>query len=122
MQFLNGLTILLAYQLAGEVITVFLGLPVPGPVLGMVLLFLTLLARKTTPAALDQASSALLSHLTLLFVPAGVGLMVHLDLIAAEWLPVLVALLLSTLISLAATSAIMLLCDRFFSDLGKRDD
>lgn len=107
MTFLNGITLLLIYQLVGEVSVLLLGLPVPGPVLGMILLFLTLLMRGGTGRAVDSASSALLSHLSLLFVPAGVGLMVHFDRITDEWLPISVALVVGTLVTMAATAAIM---------------
>ncbi len=110
--FLNGITILLAYQLVGEITSRLLQLPVPGPVIGMILLFLTLLLRGSLEKTLDSAATALLSHLSLLFVPAGVGVVVHLDLIGDEWLPISIALVLSTLITLAATALIMLAIKR----------
>lgn len=107
MNFINGITLLLIYQLAGEVSTLALQLPVPGPVLGMVMLFLTLVIRGRSSAALDSASNALLSHLSLLFVPAGVGLMVHFHRIAEEWLSISVAIVLGSVITIAFTAAIM---------------
>lgn len=105
--FLTGITILLVYQLIGEVSSRLLQLPVPGPVIGMMLLFCTLLLRGSLEKTLDTASSALLSHLSLLFVPAGVGVIVHFGRISGEWLPLTVALLLSAIITLAATALIM---------------
>ena len=108
MQFINGITILLIYQLAGEISVRMLGIPVPGPVLGMLMLFITLLLRGKAGESLDTASTGLLSHLSLLFVPAGVGMMVHFEHIASEWLAITVALLLSTLVTMAATAGIML--------------
>ncbi len=107
MNYINGLTLLLIYQLVGEVSALALRLPVPGPVLGMLLLFLTLVIRGRSSTALNSASSALLSHLSLLFVPAGVGLMVHFDRIEQEWLPISVAVVLGTIITMASTAAIM---------------
>ncbi|MBO6849595.1 MAG: CidA/LrgA family protein [Marinobacter sp.] len=115
MNFLNGITLLLVYQLVGEVAVRLAGLPIPGPVLGMVLLFLTLLVRGRAPASVDQAASALLSHLSLLFVPAGVGMMVHFGRIADEWLPITLALLLSTVITMVATALIMQVTSRWFA-------
>ncbi|MGB1950857.1 MAG: CidA/LrgA family protein [Marinobacter sp.] len=115
MSFLNGITLLLVYQLVGEVAVRLAGLPIPGPVLGMVLLFLTLLVRGRAPASVDQAASALLSHLSLLFVPAGVGMMVHFSRIADEWLPITLALLLSTVITMVATALIMQVTSRWFA-------
>ncbi|MEC7378218.1 MAG: CidA/LrgA family protein [Pseudomonadota bacterium] len=113
MQFLNGITLLLVYQLVGEVTVRLVGLPIPGPVLGMVMLFITLMIRGHTPASVDQASSALLSHLSLLFVPAGVGMMAHFGRIADEWLPITLALLLSTVVTMVATALIMQLTSRW---------
>ena len=107
MPFLNGLTLLLIYQLSGEVIIRGFKLPIPGPVLGMALLFISLVLYKRVPEALDTASNALLSHLSLLFIPAGVGLMLYFDAIAKEWLPIIVTLIFSTLISMAVIALSM---------------
>ena len=70
-------TILLACQLAGEVIARLLGLPVPGPVLGMVILFVALVIRGHVPDDVGVVTGGLLQNLSLLFVPAGVGVMLH---------------------------------------------
>jgi putative effector of murein hydrolase LrgA (UPF0299 family) len=105
--FLNGMTLLLVYQLVGEVSTRLLHLPVPGPVLGMLLLFITLLLHKRVEPVVESASSALLSHLSLLFVPAGVGVMVHINRMGEAWLPITVALIAGTLITLAVTALVM---------------
>ncbi|MEO9586885.1 MULTISPECIES: CidA/LrgA family protein [Marinobacter] len=126
MNFLNGITLLLVYQLVGEVTVRLLSLPIPGPVLGMVMLFLTLMVRGYTPEPLENASSALLSHLSLLFVPAGVGMMSHFGRIADEWLPITLALFLSTIITMVATAGIMQITSRWFtrpeSAGGQRDE
>ncbi|MBW0147300.1 CidA/LrgA family protein [Marinobacter arenosus] len=113
MQFLNGITLLLVYQLVGEVTVRLAGVPIPGPVLGMVMLFITLWIRGQAPESVEQASSALLSHLSLLFVPAGVGMMAHFNRIADEWIPITFALLLSTVITMVATALIMQLTTRW---------
>jgi holin-like protein len=114
MIFLNGITLLLVYQLAGEIIVRLLGVPIPGPVLGMVMLFVTMMIRGRAPESVEQASTALLSHLSLLFVPAGVGMMAHFGRIAEEWLPITLALLLSTVITMVATALIMQQTSRWF--------
>ena len=114
MHFLNGITLLLVYQLAGEIIVRLLGVPIPGPVLGMVMLFVTMMIRGRAPESVEQASTALLSHLSLLFVPAGVGMMTHFGRIADEWLPITLALLLSTVITMVATALIMQQTSRWF--------
>ncbi|MFK5985414.1 MAG: CidA/LrgA family protein [Pseudomonadota bacterium] len=115
MNFLNGITILLIYQLVGEITVRLLQISIPGPVLGMIMLFLTLLLRKQSSESLDCASTALLSHLSLLFVPAGVGMIVHFERIANEWLAISITLLLSTIITMAATAAIMNAVNRIIS-------
>lgn len=107
MQLINGITLLLIYQLIGEVSVRLLGLPVPGPVMGMVMLFLTLMIRGRMAKAVEPASTALLGHLSLLFVPAGVGLIVHFSRLGNEWLPISVTLLLSTIITMAVTALVM---------------
>ena len=115
MKFLNGITILLAYQLLGEISVLTFEMPIPGPVLGMLLLFITLLIRRRGSASVDDASTALLSHLSLLFVPAGVGMMVHFERIFVERLPISITLIASTLITMAATALIMHGCVRILA-------
>lgn len=106
-----SLTWLLLYQLAGEVLARMLSLPVPGPVIGMALLFTTLVIRgrsgKPLPETLQHTANTLLQHLSLLFVPAGTGVMVYLQLMADEWLPIAGALILSTLGGLAVTALLL---------------
>ena len=109
---IGALTQLLVMQLLGEVIARGLALPVPGPVLGMLLLFLTLLWRGGPSPELQSTGSTLLQHLSLLFVPAGVGIMVHLHRVADEWLPLLLSLLISTLATLVVTALVMRLLQR----------
>jgi holin-like protein len=104
---LAAITVLLVYQLVGEVIVQLAGLPVPGPVVGMLLLFLTLVLRGRTPARLQDTAQTLLSHLSLLFVPAGVGVMLHFHRLEAEWLPISVALVASTVITIGVTALVM---------------
>ena len=109
---LTALTQLLLFQLAGEVIARGLGLPIPGPVLGMLLLFAFLLWRGGPSTGLQTTSQSLLQHLSLLFVPAGTGIMVHLHRVADEWPALLLSLLISTALTLAATALVMKLCQR----------
>jgi len=115
MQFVNGLTILLFYQLIGEISVRWLGLPVPGPVLGMIMLFITLLIKGNISQSLEGASTTLLSHLSLLFIPAGVGMMVHVERIANEWLPISIALLFSTAITLIFSALVMLFMSKLMT-------
>lgn len=104
---LASITVLLVCQLMGEVIARLAKLPIPGPVIGMVLLFVALVVKGGVPENLEKVGTTLLSHLSLLFIPAGVGVMVHLKLIAGEWLPISVALVVSTALTIAITGLVM---------------
>jgi holin-like protein len=104
---LGHLTLILVCQLIGEVFVVWSGLPVPGPVVGMVILFTGLVVKGALPDDLAKVSDTLLTHLSLLFVPAGVGVMLHIGLLGKEWVAISVALLVSTLVTIAVTAAIM---------------
>jgi holin-like protein len=104
---IGALAILLVLQLVGEVAVRWSGAPLPGPVVGMVLLFLALRWRQALPDPLRAVAETLLSHLSLLFVPAGVGIIQYGALLAEEWLAVVAALVLSTLITVAVTALVM---------------
>jgi len=109
---LESLTLLLACQLVGEVVVAYFAIPVPGPVLGMVLLFVGLCLRKGVPAPLQQTATGLLSHLSLLFVPAGTGVLLHVALIREALVPIGVSLVASTLIAVAVTALAMTAFER----------
>ena len=66
-----------------------------------------LMIRGGVPEPLQQTTRAILDHLSLLFVPAGVGVMLYLPLIADEWLPISSAIIVGTLVTIAATSWVM---------------
>jgi holin-like protein len=103
---LGYLTLLLACQLAGELLVAALHLPVPGPVCGMALLFAGLLVFGL-PEDLAKLGEALLSNLSLLFVPAGVGIMLHAQLMSREWLPITASIVISTLATVVVTALLM---------------
>ena len=102
MQALRGLAWLLVLQSAGEVLARGLRLPFPGPVVGMLLLLLALrwsVVRKPVSVCADF----LLSHLSLLFVPVGVGVMTHLSLVSEYGVRMAVVIVVSTLAGLSVT-------------------
>ena len=103
---LQGLALLLLMQSAGEALSHFLQLPVPGPVVGMVLL---LLALRWAPVQQANAPAAgfMLTHLSLLFVPVGVGVMTHLALLGTHGLRLVVVIVLSTWIGMAVTALVL---------------
>jgi len=113
-----SLSLILLCQLIGEVIVRGLGLPMPGPVLGLLFLLLLLLARDrfallaTGPLSgggVENASRVLLANLSLLFVPAGVGVVQKLDLLAEHGVAIIVVLAVSVVVTLLATVATFVL-------------
>ena len=122
MNMLKGFTMLLLFQLAGEVMVTLLSLPVPGPVFGMGLLLLYLVARDRDDEELEGASNTLLKHLSLLFVPAGVGVIVHVSRIEQEWFAIGAALIVSTLLTLIITAWVMSLLTGSLRGKVKRSD
>jgi holin-like protein len=103
---LQGLAFLLLLQAVGEGLTHALKLPLPGPVVGLVLLLPALqLTWVREPVA--EAAQLLLVHLSLLFVPVGVGVITHLDLVSRYGLQLLVALVVSTWIGMVVTALVL---------------
>ncbi len=102
MQGLRGLAWLLAFQSVGELLARGLKLPFPGPVVGMLLLLLAL-RWHVVREPVGMCADFLLSHLSLLFVPVGVGVMTHLTLVNQYGVRMLLVIVLSTLVGLAVT-------------------
>jgi holin-like protein len=102
-----ALATLLVFQLVGEALVRTLAAPVPGPVVGMALLLFALVLRPSLLGAIKPTAQTLLQHLSLLFVPAGVGVMLHLQRLGDEALAIGVALVLSTLVGLASAALTM---------------
>lgn len=100
-------TLLLLYQLAGEILVRLFGLPIPGPVIGLMFLFFTLLARGHSSQELRTHTGALLQHLSLLFIPAGAGVILHIQRVGQEWLPITAALIISTFAGMAVTALVI---------------
>jgi putative effector of murein hydrolase LrgA (UPF0299 family) len=119
-----SLSLILLCQLAGEVIVRGLGLPMPGPVLGLLFLLLLLLARDRFKVlargplqrdGVESASRGLLANLSLLFVPAGVGVVQKLDLVAAHGIAVAAVLVVSVVVTLLVTVATFLVASRLMT-------
>lgn len=104
---LNYLTLIFGCQLAGETVTRFFETPLPGPVIGMVMLFAYLVVRGHVPEDLASVGDNLLKNLSLLFVPAGVGVTVYGALFASEALAIVAALIGSTIITIGVTALLM---------------
>lgn len=124
-----SLCLILLCQLAGEAFVRGLGLPMPGPVIGLMILLLLLLARDRFPVVargplqgdgVESVSRGLLANLSLLFVPAGVGVIQKLDLIVDHGIAFLGVLVISVLITLLVTVATFLVASRLLSRQEKK--
>ncbi len=104
---LGGLLVILVCQLIGDLIVRATGLPVPGPVVGMLLFLVWLLVRKPAEDAVEvRAADGLIAYLPLFFVPAGIGIIAYVPQLLAEWLPITLGLFLSWLVALLVTGAV----------------
>lgn len=108
-----ALVILLCFQLVGEVASQALGLPLPGPVVGLVLLVLSCHLMPRLATLLRPVVTGLLANLSLFFVPAGVGVVAHIGQFRDNGLAIAVALTLSTALAIAAGAVV-------FSAVAKR--
>jgi putative effector of murein hydrolase LrgA (UPF0299 family) len=104
---LLAFAILLVFQCLGEGLVFLFGFPVPGPVTGMLLLLAALLAFPRLHAAVEAGANELLRHLSLLFVPAGVGIVVAAASGRGHWLAIVAGVVGSTLTTMAVTALVL---------------
>jgi len=121
---IQGFLILLVCQLVGELIVTAASVPIPGSVVGMVLLLVGLIVRGEVPEGLRVTAEGLLKVLPLLLVPAGVGLMNYFGVLSGYWLELLVSLFVSTLITMFIVAFLLkvLSKEKAGSELGLGDD
>jgi holin-like protein len=114
-------SLILLCQLGGEVFVRGLHLPIPGPVIGLVLLLILLFARDRfvllargplQGEGVEEASRGMLANLSLLFIPAGVGVVQKLDLLAEHGVAIIIILAVSVVVTLLATVATFLAVSR----------
>ncbi len=101
---IKGLVQLLLFQGLGEVISKLLGLPIPGPVVGLILLLATLLIRNKLDPDLDMVATGFTQNLGLLFIPAAVGVVMFIPQLAEYGLTIAVILIVSVGLSVAASA------------------
>jgi len=119
-----NLSLILICQLVGEVFVRALRLPLPGPVIGMVILFVILILRDRfavmergplRDGAVEGTAKGMLAHLSLLFVPAGVGVVQQLDLMTQHGLAIFAILAASVLVTLLVTAGTFLVTSRLMA-------
>jgi holin-like protein len=104
---LQPLAFLLVFQCLGQGISYLFHLPVPGPVVGMLMLFSFLVLRPQAVPTLEPTAVEILRHLSLLFVPAGVGIMVSARTLSGSVVAVVVSIAVSTVLAIAVTALVM---------------
>ena len=112
---LNSIFLIFFFQLIGEFIQKFLELSIPGPVIGLFLLLIMLLLSKKNyykipvnfQINLINSAENLLNYLPLLFIPVGVGVVMHLSLLEDNLVPVMLVIIIGTLLTLAVTAFVM---------------
>jgi len=104
---IRGLIILLGFQGAGEIISRLFSLPIPGPVIGLVLLLTFLIRRSKVDGPIDTVASALTRHLGLLFVPAAVGVVMFWPQLKIHFWAVSIALIISVVATIAVSAAVL---------------
>ena len=119
---LNSIFTIFLFQLFGEFLQKFFELNIPGPVIGLILLLSTLLIIKKNNKVIEGfkanlvfSAENLLNYLPLLFIPVGVGVVMHLSLLEENLVPVLLVIIIGTLLTLALTGFLM-------EKLVKKDD
>ncbi len=119
---LRGILTLLLFQLTGEIISAYWKLSVSGPVIGMIMLFLTLFLRNGCSAELATCSATLIKYLPLLFLPAGVGIFFLPEKFFNQWPAILAAMLFGTVIAIIITASVLSFCMRHFAVRAHNDD
>ncbi|GGW78367.1 CidA/LrgA family protein [Salegentibacter mishustinae] len=104
---LKALAYIFGFLLLGELITYFFEIPIAGNILGMFLIFIALRLKLIKLQDVKPASDKLIKYLVLFFIPYGVGLMVYFEIIADYWMPISVAVIASTVITLYISAIII---------------
>jgi holin-like protein len=104
---MSAIFLLILLQLIGESIVQVSGLPVPGAIIGLILLYAILVWRGEISDEMSRTSGFLLQNLGVLFVPAGVGVIAYLPMIAAQWWIILLVLLVSVCATVGVTGLVV---------------
>ncbi len=104
---IDGLLLLLLFQFLGEMLVHFTGLPLPGPVAGMVLLLIALMVRASALQRVAPAANLLIGNLVLLFFPIGVGIVLEWDRYAAHGTALLVSIVVGTALALVIVALLV---------------
>lgn len=109
------LLIIFAFLAIGELVVWLTDVPIPSSIIGMLLLTVALQLRLVKLRQVEGVADFLVKNLGFFFVPAGIGVMVHFDIIAKQWMPIVVASVVSIVVVLGVTGWVHQICRRYFS-------
>lgn len=112
------ISILLLCQLLGETTARGLALPIPGPVLGMAVLLIGFAVIPRLPALMMPTAQGLLGHLSLLFVPAAVGVVSYIDILGEVGGALFFVIVASTALALVASAVTFVVVAHLCGDDG----
>ena len=104
---IKQVAIILGFWFTGELLSYVTKIPVPGSILGMLLIVLALEFKMLKPTSVELVSNFLLNNMAMFFIPAGVGIMCHFKILKQEWLPISVAIVVSALLVLTVVGKLM---------------
>ncbi|WP_257294837.1 CidA/LrgA family protein [Endozoicomonas sp. YOMI1] len=104
---LSGIVTLLFFTVLGDLLSDVLSLPVPGSVMGLILLVIYLQLSGGVSESLDKVSQFCIRYLAVLFIPGCVGIFFLSDLLLQQWLPITLAMLVATPVSLVLTAVLL---------------
>ncbi len=107
MLLIKQISIFLGFWFIGELISNYSGLPVPGSIIAMLLLVVSLELKIVKKEDIDQVANFLLNNMAMFFIPAGVGLICYFEIIKEEWIPILSAITISAILVLAVVGLII---------------
>lgn len=112
MKYLRQFMIILIMYFLGITLQTLLNLPIPGSVIGLIILFLALQTKLIRVDMLEEVSEFLLSHMAFLFLPAGVGLITALHVLSGKWIQFIIIILITTAIVFIVTAYVVKLLRR----------
>jgi holin-like protein len=104
---IKQVAIILGFWLMGETISFFTNLPIPGSIVAMLLIVVALEFKVIKSKDINRVCDFLLNNMALFFIPAGVGIMLHFEVIKQEWLPISIAIIVSCLLVLTVVGLMM---------------
>lgn len=112
---IKGLFFILLFYFLGEMLSLLIGGFMPGSVLGMILLFLALFFKLLKPHYVRDAATVITKNMSVFFVPAAVGLMAYFEILSQNWVAIITAIFVSTVLTIVTVALVQ---ERF--ERGKR--